>query len=294
MAKSNTAEALIDPRTAAADAAADAKAEARSAKARDESRSTGEADPYVRFVVDIWITNFNSAEFGVYKHSRNRAKSRQFSTDMDIYAEVLENGERTGLLGYREELWVKQSGMDRRLVMKLFSETLNWRATMDMMLGRSLQQTIGARGIPVTCFSINANDKETVVYLERSANKWSWMPENFAFFLLEGGVPQFYRIKRDFFDFGGDYTLYDQTGQAIGRIDGKVLTIGGKWKVRVLKERADKQLMTVLKMFTGMIVFNDDCRRHVKQLARGLAGGRIEPRLEKQETDLYMNPRRVR
>ena len=86
---------------------------------------------------------FNSVEFGIYKHSRNRAKSRQFTSDMDIFAEVIENGERTGLLGYREDLWSKNVGMDKRLVFKLFNETVNWRATMDLMIGRSLQLTLG-------------------------------------------------------------------------------------------------------------------------------------------------------
>ena len=95
---------------------------------------------------------FNSVEFGIYKHSRNRAKSRQFTTDMDVFAEVIENGERTGLLGYREDLWRKNTGMDKRLVFKLFNETVNWRATMDLMIGRSLQLTLGARGLPVTLF----------------------------------------------------------------------------------------------------------------------------------------------
>ena len=42
----------------------------------------------------------------------------------------------TGLLGYREDLWRKNTGMDKRLVFKLFNETVNWRATMDPMIGR--------------------------------------------------------------------------------------------------------------------------------------------------------------
>ena len=35
------------------------------------------------------------------------------------------------LIAYREELWKKKEGMDRRLVLRLFGEKLNWRATMD-------------------------------------------------------------------------------------------------------------------------------------------------------------------
>ena len=152
---------------------------------------------------------------------------------MDIFAEVIEKGERTGLLGYREDLWRKNTGMDKRLVFKLFNETVNWRATMDLMIGRSLQLTLGARGLPVTCFSINVGDHDNMVYLERSANKWPLLPENFSFFLLEDGQPQFYRLRRDFIDLGGDYTLYNHHNQAIGRLDGKVFSIGGKWKGKV-------------------------------------------------------------
>ena len=131
---------------AASDAARDARAEAmEQAEPPKVSRvsktvaSKAVQDGWYHFVVDIWITNFNRVEFGIYKRSRNRAKSRQFTSDMDMFAEVLEGGERTGLIGYREELWEKAQGMDKRLVFKLFSETLNWRATMDLMIGRSLQ-----------------------------------------------------------------------------------------------------------------------------------------------------------
>jgi hypothetical protein len=265
--------------------------------ARKEPRAAakrGKRVAWKQFTIDVWITNLNSVEFGIYKHSRNRAKSRQFTSDMDIFAEVIEDGERTGLIGYREDLWGKNTGMDKRLVMKLFNETLNWRATMDLMIGRSLQLTLGARGLPVICFSVNANDTDNMVYVERSANKWPLAPEHFSFFLLEGGRPLFYRLRRDFIDLGGDYTLYDHRNEAVGRLDGKVFSIGGKWYGRVHPDHANPRLLTVLKLFCGMLIFNPDCRRHMRRLARDLRGSRCGPKLEKQESDLYMNPRRVR
>ena len=153
---------------AAAEAAREAKAEilerGPGKRPAGASRAVDGKKPYHEFVVDVWITNFNSVEFGFYKHSRNKAKSRQFTSDMDIFAEVIENGERTGLLGYREELWKKNTGMDKRLVFKLFNESLNWRATMDLMIGRSLQLTLGARGVPVFAFSANIGDHDFMVY----------------------------------------------------------------------------------------------------------------------------------
>ena len=52
--------------------------------------------------------------------------------------------------------------------------------------------------------------------------------------------------------------------------------------------------MMVMKLFAGMIVFNGEARRHVKTIARDVRAGRITPDIQRQESDLYMNPRRVR
>jgi hypothetical protein len=299
-----TRSVALEAEAAAAEAAREAKAEVleraltvesagtlpRASKARNPGRRSGWAE----FAVDVWITNFNSIEFGIYKHSRNRAKSRQFTSDMDIFAEIIEKGERTGLLGYREDLWHKNTGMDKRLVFKLFNETVNWRATMDLMIGRSLQLTLGARGLPVTCFSVNAGDHDSMIYVERSANKWPLAPEHFSFFLLDDGKPQFYRLKRDLIDLGGDYTLFSHRNEVVGRLDGKVFSIGGKWYGRVHPGHASPRLLTVLKLFCGMLIFNAEARQHMRRLARDVLAGKYEPKIEKQEADLYMNPRRVR
>ena len=298
--------------TAAADAAREARAEAphkpvsvakakvAAAEAKAEkglpahaSRQVKAGSAFHEFEVDVWITNFHSVVFGLFKHERNKAKSRQFTSDMDIFAEVIENGERTGLLGYREELWKQKTGMDKRLVFKLFNETLNWRATMDLMLARSLQLTYGAQGTPVIAFSANLNDHEFMVYLERSAHKYPFMPENWSFTILEDGVPQFFRLRRDIIDFAGDYTLYNQQDDVIGRITGRLLSFGN-WRGRIKREQADKRLVMVLQLFCGMLAFNRGCRKHLKALAADVAAGRIKPKIEKQECDLYLNPRRVR
>ena len=38
-------------------------------------------------------------------------------------------------------------------------------------------------------FSVNVSDHDHMVYLERSANKWPLLPENFSFFSMEEGRP---------------------------------------------------------------------------------------------------------
>jgi hypothetical protein len=293
-AKAAAAEAA---REAADEARAAAKPVAKAAPAKAASakgKAAKGAKEWVEFQVNVWITDLNSVEFGIYKRSRNKAKSRQFTSDMDIFAEVIEDGERTGLLGFREDLWKKNAGMDKRLVFKLFNESLNWRATMDLMLARSLQLTVGARGLPVVAFSINTGDHDEMVYLERSANKWPFMPENYSFFLMREGRPMFYRLRRNLVDMGGDFRLLDERGKIIGVINGRVFSLGGHWSARIAKAHADPHLQMVLQLFCGMLAFRRGCVRHMKRLSKGVRAGTYVPTLEKQEADLYMNPRRVR
>ena len=294
---------LREAEAAAAEAAAEARADVieRSGvevppKAR-HSRASRQVKPnkaWHEFEVDVWLTDLNDVEFGIYKHSRNKAKSRQFTSDMDIYAEVIEGGERTGLIGYRRELWQKSQGMERRLVMKLFNETLNWRASMDMMIGRSLQQSVASRGVPVSSYAMNIGDHEFVVLLERSAHKWPLLPENFGFFLMADEGPRFYRLRRALINLGGDYTLFDERNHVVARIHGRIFTLTGHWRCQVRTEHASARLVMVLQMFCGMLPFNGSVRRHVKSLYHDLRGGKHLPKLQKQESDLYMNPRRVR
>lgn len=310
MANVATAELLREADRAADDATYEARAEvmAREAETGDEivspnqskrrqkrlaKQSTSTAG-YKHFIVDVWLMDLNPTEFGIFKRSRNRAKSRQFTQDMDIFAEIIEEGKRTGLIGYRKDLWKNEDNKTRRLVFKMFSDKLNWRATMDLMLARSIQQTIGSRLLPVMTYSLNSANEDQVVSIERSANKWPLMPENFSFFLLENGKLEFYRIRQDFFRFGDDYSIYNSRNERIGRLDGAFFSISGKWRCRVKEEYASKQLLNVLKLFTGMLIFNDRCRSHIKRLAKQVMQGKVTPVLEKQETDLYMNPRRVR
>ena len=310
MANVATADVLREADRAADDAAYEARADVlqREAKTGDDIKSPEQSkrrkrritkqststSGYKHFIVDVWLVDLNPTEFGIFKRSRNRAKSRQFTQDMDIFAEVIEDGERTGLIGYRKALWKDKEDSTRRLVFKMFTDKLNWRATMDLMLARSVQQTLGARLLPVVTYSLNSAAEDQVVSIERSANKWPLMPENFSFFLMEDGKLEFYRIRQDFFRFGDDYSVYNSHNERIGRLDGAFFSISGKWRARIKEEYASKQLLNVLKLFCAMLIFNDQCRSHIKRLAKKVIAGEVTPKLEKQETDLYMNPRRVR
>ena len=293
--------AAIEANSAAADAAREAREEAQKAAppAPSQGKPAGRAAKgkaeWLTFDAVCWLTDFNSIEFGFYKNSRNRAKSRQFTTDMDIIGEITENGERTGVFGYREELWKKAAtSMDKRLVVKLFTGDLSWRATMDLMIGRSLQHTVGAHGMPIMCYSINTNDDDYMIYLDRYAPSYPWQTEAFSFFILHEGRPVFYRLRRNYFTVTGSYTLYNERNQEVGTLTGRLFTIAGHWRGRVKAGEFDKRLLAVMKLFVSVILFNRGARRHMKMLYADLTSGKLQPKLETQEHDLYRNPRRMR
>ena len=248
---------------------------------------------YSKFTVDLWLTDINDVEIGFFRQSRHRAKSRQFSKDSDVIGEVDIKGERAGLLTYRRGAWDEAVGMKKRLIIKLFSPEMAWRGSMEVLLGRSLQLTVGAHGLPVLCFNLNLSGHDQVIQVERSARKWPLMPEDYSFFLAQDRKAQFYRLRRDWISIGQDYTLYDAAGVQVGHLNGRVLDLGGRWDVKLREDHDNPRLNGVLQLFCGMLRYRAACERHVRALARQIARGELSPEIESQECDLYFNPRRI-
>jgi hypothetical protein len=246
------------------------------------------------FTVDMWWTDLNDVEIGLFRHSRHRAKSRQFTQDSDVIGEVLEDGERKGLISYREGLWKSEDPAGKRLVFKLFTPNMRWRATMDLLIGRSVQLSAGAGGFPVTAFSLNVDGHDQVIQVERSARKWPGLPEKFSFFLLTDGEAKFYSLRQDWINIGGDYTLYSQTGERVGHLNGRVIDIGGRWDVEIAEEHYSQVMAAALQLICAMIKFNGAARRHIAAVTDSVQCGAMKLALETQEAALYLNPRRPR
>ena len=100
---------------------------------------------YKKITVDFWATDWHGEEIGIRQAEQHRAKSRQFSKDMEIYGAILENGNKIGFVGWRKEAW--ESGIDEepeeiqgevlgpskaqigRLIIKSFTNESNWTGT---------------------------------------------------------------------------------------------------------------------------------------------------------------------
>ncbi len=243
------------------------------------------------FKVDLWLTDLNTTELGLMKRTQHEAASHQFTKDMEIIGQIKDRGERSGILAVRKELWKDGEGMKRRLVIKQFSESMTWRGSMELMMGRSLQLSVGARGVPVPAYSINLARHDQLVQLERSAQKWSLFPEKFSFFIETSDGPRFYRLRRNVFGIGADYTLYDDQCRKIGRLDHRVINLGGSWKVKIDATQSYAKLETTLQLFCTMLRYNGSARRHVKRELEQLCRGRAVRQLDTHERVLYTNPR---
>lgn len=241
--------------------------------------------------VDFWATDLNTAEIGIMKRTQNEAASDQFTKDMELYGQTVIDGKRQALIGYRQELWDGSEGFERRLVIKLFSETLSWRGTAEMLLGRSTQLTLAAGGRPVQAFAINLARHKQLIQLERSAMRWPFQPEKFSFFIQGKTGADFYTVRRHWFSFGADYTIYNQKGRKIGVLDHQLVNLGGAWMVRIDPQYQDRKLEAVMELFCAVLKFNRAGRHHVRAMAEQVFRGKVQPDLDHDEEDLYHNPR---
>ncbi len=244
--------------------------------------------------VDFWATDFNSAEIGVMKRTQNEAASDQFTKDMELYGQTVVNGKRESLIGFRQELWDGSADFDRRLVIRLFSESLSWRGSVEMLLGRSLQLSLAAGGLAIPVYSVNLARHDQLIQIERSARKLPLMPETWSFFIQGKSGPRFYKLRRNVFALGSDYSIYTEKGRKIGEVDSKVVNLGGAWMMKIDPAYSDKKLEAVLELFCATLKFKGEARRHIRRLTRLVQGGKLVPDLTHNEADLYENPRKHR
>ncbi len=241
------------------EAAREARIEAEVQKSAPEKPLAPGKDGWHRFAVDVWITNLNSIEFGIYKRSRNKAKSRQFSTDMDIFAEIIEGGERTGLLGYRKDLWTDQTGMDKRLVFKLFTGGLDWRATMDHD-GRREPAADDRRARPACHGIFDQHRRRRLHHLPGAlgqqvaadAGELRVLPDE-----QDRAASSIASAARSSISAATTRCSTRRTKSSAGSM-AACSRLGGYWKGAVKVGDADKRLLAVMKLFAGMVLFNGE------------------------------------
>lgn len=246
-------------------------------------------------VVDLWKTGAHKIEVGIKKEEVLRSKSRQFTKDTDIIGEVKKDGDLYGYVSYRETPWELEDP-NKQIVIKLFTKSINWKASLEQLVAKSFMQSIPAnRAMPV--FMININNTDHLITLEKTHRKPSIGKSIFAFNIIDDdNNVNVYAIETDRLSLGSDWFVFDEQRNKIAVIDGSKFNIGGKYTIKIdtKSKNYDSVLDSVLILFSALNRFLGDVDKHLNSSVKKIKKGEIKPQITNEEAMLYLNPRRIK
>ncbi len=256
---------------------------------------------------DLYATDMHADEIGIRQAEVWRSKSRQFSKDAEIIGKIMEaqrktededmpSLEKTGFIIIRDSLWSgAEDELSRRMVLKLFSDSGGWIATIEEMVAEELAYTFGS-GLPIVSFAVMTRDSEVVTYI-RQVNRGTLAMENFAFYLLgPDGAFDVFRIERKRVSAGGDYNVFRlRDGQKVSEVDSKFGDIGGEFQV-IVKDPVlaeNEWYCHIMQAFAAMLRYRDPIKEKIQRVMDKWARGDFDPRLQRLEVSLLANPRKL-
>ncbi|MFV2014752.1 MAG: hypothetical protein ACC656_04950 [Candidatus Heimdallarchaeota archaeon] len=247
--------------------------------------------------VDLWKTGMHGIEVGVKQDEQHRAKSRQFSKDMDIIGEY-KDGDRKGYVAYRTTPWDEEKDdLKRKIVIKSFTESMSWKGTLEEMIGRGLAQTFAA-GKSLPTFIMNLSKTNRMITLEKVQRAKSMGKEIYSFMIVDDddATVHPFIIEADRFTLGSDWNVRDMRGDKIAKIDGSKFNVGGKYKIEIdtKKDTYRNELAEVLVLFSTLNKFLGDVADKIDNAHDRLRKGKEQIIIDRDEEALYQNPRLVR
>ncbi|MFW9786472.1 MAG: hypothetical protein ACFFE2_01510 [Candidatus Thorarchaeota archaeon] len=262
---------------------------------------------YRVFSQDLYSTGFHHEEMGFRQAEMWRAKSRQYSRDADIVGKIVERKrpvdgkrlskpERVGFIILRQSLWRRaEDELDRRLVVKLFSNSGGWTATLEEMVAEEYALSF-ASGEPLVAFTVLTNENEFVTWV-RQLKRGGLSTENYSFYLL-GPEKSFevFRIEGTRVTLGDDFRVIRLNGRkVVAKIDSKFGDLGGEYKVRikdpVLAE--NEWFCRILQCFAIMVNYRERIRKKLRKGMNQWKKGAREPTQQRYELSLLANPRKL-
>lgn len=246
----------------------------------------------MKITVDMWATDLHSVNIGIKKQAQHRAKSRQFTQDTDIIGGY--QGKYDGYLTIREDPW-KAEGKEQRLVMKSFTESMNWKGSLEEMVALGVTRSVATgQGMPV--FTVNLANHDHLIMLERVWKPMKLKQIVYSFMFAEDEVLDAYYITEDRLTIGSDWDVFNMHQQRVAKIDGSGFNIGGKWKLTIADDiPVHSKLDEVLVMFAGMLKFEDNVRDRLEKTIDMLKDAPNEKQpVSTEEVYLYDNPRRLK
>jgi len=271
---------------------------------KDEKRKVGPV--YRVFSQDLHSTRLHGEGIGFRQAEMWRSKSRQFSKDADIIGNIgtakrsddkekLPSLEKAGFIILRQSLWKERDKQDRRLVVKLFTKSGGWIATMEEMIAEEYAASF-VSDEPLVAFTVLSRESEIVTWVKQQ-KRGGLSTENYSFYIL-GPDKTFeaFRIEGSRGSMGDDYDVIRLKGhQKVANIDSKFGDLGGEFKVNikdpVLAE--NEWFCRVLQCFSIMVSFRGEIKEKINKGFHQWKKGKWTPKQHRYEISLLANPRKL-
>jgi len=255
---------------------------------------------------DLYKTGFHGEEIGYRQDEMWRSKSRQFSKDADIVGKIEESRrtsekeklpplKKTGFFVLRQSMWSQIDEQDRRLVVKLFSNSGGWIASLEEMIAEEYASSF-ASDRPLVAFTVLTKENEFVTWVKQ-LRRGGLSTENFVFYILgPDNTFDTYRIEGSRGTLGDDFkTIRLKGNQTVAEIDSKFGDFGGEFSVKikdpVLAE--NEWFCRILQCFSIMIAYRGDIHGKIDKGFHLWQGGKKFPSQDRNEVSLLANPRKL-
>ncbi|MFX1271090.1 MAG: hypothetical protein ACFFAX_05335 [Promethearchaeota archaeon] len=271
----------------------------------DKKRKVG---PVYRILSqDLYSTDLHADEFGLRQQEVWRSKSRQFTKDAEIIGKIEEarfdekidrlgRPEKVGFIALRSSLLKGElNEASKRLVIKLFSDSGAWLATIEEMVAESYALSYATNEAMVS-FVVIVNDVEVMTHI-RQVQRTGFSTETYSFYILgPDNTFEVFRIEGKRGTLGDDFKVVRLNGgETVADIDSKFGDIGGEFVVKVKDPVLAKNnwFCRTLQCFSTIIRFREEIRKRHEHYMEKWEKGKVEPIQHRYEISLLANPRKL-
>jgi hypothetical protein len=271
---------------------------------KDEKRKVGPI--YRVFSQDLHSTKLHGEGIGFRQAEMWRSKSRQFTKDASIIGNIatakrsddkekMPSLDKAGFIILRQSLWGDVDKLERRLVVKLFTNSGGWIATMEEMVADEYAASF-VSDEPLITFTVLSKESEIITWVKQQ-KRGGFSTENYSFYIL-GPDKTFeaFRIEGARGSMGDDFNVVRLNGQQkVAHIDSKFADLGGEFKVNVKDPVLAKNewFCRVLQCFSIMIAYRGEIREKINKGFHQWKKGKWAPKQHRYEISLLANPRKL-